>query len=105
MDARSKLAARYANGTQLGGKGTQSRTRKVVTSSHVEEDKKLKTVIKKFGVQPLTDIDEVNMFKNDNTVVHFSKPLIQFSVKESLLLVTGACETKELKNLLPDIIK
>lgn len=54
--------------------GTQRRTRKVVTTQSVEEDKKLKATVKKFGVQPLTDIDEVNMFKEDNTVLHFRKP-------------------------------
>lgn len=27
------------------------------------------------GVQPLQDIDEVNFFKDDNTVVHFKRPL------------------------------
>ena len=26
------------------------------------------------GVQPLQDIDEVNMFKDDNTVIHFKRP-------------------------------
>lgn len=26
------------------------------------------------GVQPLQDIDEVNMFKDDNTVIHIKKP-------------------------------
>ena len=30
------------------------------------------------GVQPLQDIDEVNMFKDDNTVVHFRKPLSKY---------------------------
>ena len=50
------------------------------------EDKKLKAAIKKFGkfhsailtqtvgVQPLGDIEEVNMFKDDNTIIHFKKP-------------------------------
>ena len=53
---------------------------------NVNEDKKLKSAIKKFGtlyhpnnlflgVQPLQDIDEVNMFKDDNTVIHFKRPL------------------------------
>jgi nascent polypeptide-associated complex subunit beta len=53
---------------------------------NVNEDKKLKSAIKKFGtvyhplisnlgVQPLLDIDEVNMFKDDNTVIHFKRPL------------------------------
>lgn len=69
--------------------GTQRRTKKVVTSNTVEEDKKLKATVKKFGmwtchhffinsefigVQALNDIDEVNMFKDDNTIVHFKKP-------------------------------
>ncbi len=26
------------------------------------------------GMQPLQDIDEVNMFKDDNTVIHLKKP-------------------------------
>lgn len=72
--------------------GTQRRTKKVVTTQTVGEDKKLKAAVKKFGkfhfilnsrlltfvltgVQPLNDIDEVNMFKDDNTIVHFRKPL------------------------------
>lgn len=27
------------------------------------------------GVQPLQDIDEVNMFKDDNSVINFKKPV------------------------------
>jgi len=42
------------------------------------EDKKLKAAIKKFGVQPLGDIEEVNMFKDDNTVIHFKRPQGKF---------------------------
>jgi hypothetical protein len=41
------------------------------------------------GVQPLTDIDEVNMFKDDNTVVHFRKPLSKCPVI-FLLILLGA---------------
>jgi nascent polypeptide-associated complex subunit beta len=75
-------------------------------------------------VQPLTDIDEVNMFKDDNTVVHFKKPIskifltfvaeiysnsslfiVQFSVRENLMVLTGNPETKELKDMMPEILK
>ena len=45
------------------------------------------------------------MFKDDNTVVHFKRPQIQFSVKENLMVVTGNPETKELKDMMPDILK
>lgn len=74
------------------------------------------------GVQPLQDIEEVNMFKDDNTIVHFKRPLskildiwdclwpwcvciVQFSVRENLLVVTGNPETKELKDMMPEILK
>ena len=57
------------------------------------------------GVQPLNDIDEVNMFKSDNTVIHFKRPQIHFSVQENLLVVTGNNDTKDLKELMPEIIK
>ena len=82
------------------------RTKKVVThKEELQEDKKFKSTIKKYGMQPLSDIDEVNMFKDDNSVVHFRKPIIQFSIRENLLVVTGTPESKQLKDMLPEIIK
>jgi len=73
------------------------------------------------------------MFKDDNTITHFRKPLgkstsaslsrspvwlecpetrlrlttvlVQFSVRENLLVVTGNPESKQLKDMIPDIIK
>jgi len=48
---------------------------------------------------------EVNMFKDDNTVVHFKKPIIQFSVRENLMVVTGNPETKTLQEMLPEALK
>merc|ERR1719171_2275951 len=104
LDARAKLAARFGK-TQVGGKGTQRRTKKVVHHQEVNEDKKLKSTIKKFGMQSLQDIDEVNMFKDDNTVIHLKRPQTQFSVRENLLVVAGTPETKELKDMMPDILK
>lgn len=75
QEARDKLKAKFAGNNQLGGKGTQRRTKKVVTQkTEVNVDKKFNATIKKFGMQPLSDIDEVNMFKDDNTVIHFRKP-------------------------------
>merc|ERR1719450_1157946 len=104
LDARAKLAARFGK-TQVGGKGTQRRTKKVVHHQEVNEDKKLKSTIKKFGMQQLQDIDEVNMFKDDHTVIHFRKPQTSFSVRENLLVVSGTPETKSLKEMMPDILK
>ena len=52
--------------------------KKVVHHTEVNEDKKLKSTIKKFGMQSLQDIDEVNMFKDDNTVIHLKRPQSKF---------------------------
>jgi hypothetical protein len=48
QDARNKLAARFGK-VQIGGKGTQRRKNKHVTVQNVNEDKKLKSTIKKYG--------------------------------------------------------
>jgi nascent polypeptide-associated complex subunit beta len=79
--------------------------KKVVHHTEVNEDKKLKSTIKKFGMQPLQDIDEVNMFRDDNTVMHMKKPQTQFSVRENMLVVAGQMQTRELKDMMPDILK
>ena len=60
--------------TKIGGKGGARRTKKIHKKENANEDKKLKSTIKKFGMQSLQDIDEVNMFKDDNTVIHLKRP-------------------------------
>ena len=52
----------------------------------------------------MPDIDELNMFTEDDTVVHFKRPSIQFSVRENLMVVSGNAETKDLKDMMPEII-
>jgi hypothetical protein len=39
------------------------------------DDKKLNSTLKKLGVQSIGGIEEVNLFKNDGNVIHFSKPI------------------------------
>jgi nascent polypeptide-associated complex subunit beta len=58
----------------LGGKGTPRR--KAVRkpkgpTGGIDGDKKLQNALKKLNVQPLTGIEEVNMFKDDGNVLHF----------------------------------
>jgi len=38
------------------------------------DDKKLQATLKKMNVQPIQGIEEVNMFKSDGNVIHFSAP-------------------------------
>lgn len=40
----------------------------------VEGDKKLSAALKKLNVQPVSGIEEVNMFKEDGNVLNFQAP-------------------------------
>jgi hypothetical protein len=39
-----------------------------------QDDKKLQGALKKLNVQPITGVEEVNMFREDGNVLHFSAP-------------------------------
>mmetsp|Transcript_56772 Transcript_56772/g.65050 ORF Transcript_56772/g.65050 Transcript_56772/m.65050 type:complete len:168 (-) Transcript_56772:171-674(-) len=104
VDARAKLAEKFGDSTRLGGAGTQRRKKKVVAKTTVTSDKNLKGMIKKFNVQPVPDIAEVNMFKNDDTVIHFKHPEVLASIPSNTFVVCGKGEEKKMKDLLPDII-
>ena len=42
----------------------------------VEADKKIEAIAKKAQAKKLNEISEVNIFKDDNTVIHFKKPTL-----------------------------
>ena len=73
-EARAKLAEKFGDSTRLGGAGTQRRKKKVISKAQATDDKKLMSHLKKFNVQPIPDIAEVNMFKSDDAVLHFKYP-------------------------------
>ena len=59
----------------VGGKGTVRR--KVVRKSKpstAQDDKKLQGALKKLNVQPIPGVEEVNMFREDGNVLHFTAP-------------------------------
>jgi len=42
----------------------------------------------------IPDIQEINIFKDDNTVIHCKKPTLEYSMKEKVSFVTGVSENK-----------
>jgi hypothetical protein len=72
--ARNELDLRKSRLTQYSGKGTPRRKVKKVHRAAGTDDKKLQTALKKLNVQPIQAIEEVNMFKSDGNVIHFSAP-------------------------------
>jgi len=55
-------------------------------------------------VNNIPGIEEVNMFKEDGSVIHFAAPKVQASVTANTYVVTGHAENKKLEELLPGII-
>lgn len=57
--------------------------RKVVRKtkpSAAQDDKKLQAALKKLNVQPIPGVEEVNMFREDGNVLHFTTPKGTFSL-------------------------
>ncbi|KAB0374248.1 hypothetical protein FD755_014504 [Muntiacus reevesi] len=55
----------------LDGKGA-ARRKKVVHRTATADDRKLQFSLKKLGVNNISGIEEVNMFTNQGTVIHFN---------------------------------
>ncbi len=105
LEAREALKKKFGANSRIGGKGGARRTKKVNKKVDKNEDKKLKQQLKKFNVQSLPDIEEVNFFKDDDTVMNFKRPAVDFSVRDNLLVVSGNPDTKGIETMLPDILK
>ncbi|XP_044091164.1 transcription factor BTF3-like isoform X2 [Neovison vison] len=108
---QEKLAKLQAQ-VRIGGKGTARREKKVVHRTATADDKKkkkkkkkkLQFSLKKLGVNNISGIEEVNMFTNQGTVIHFNNPKVQASLAANTFTITGHAETKQLTEMLPSIL-
>jgi len=89
---------------RTGGKGSVRRKKKAVHRTAAADDKKLNGTLKRLGVANIPGIEEVNLFKDDGTVIHFANPKFQASNGANTYVVSGKAETKKLQDLLPGII-
>lgn len=60
--------------------------------------------MKKLGATPLAGVEEVNMFRNDSSVLHFPNPKVQSAVQSNTFVVSGTGLNKDISELLPGII-
>jgi len=100
---QAKLARMQAQ-VRIGGKGTVRRKVKKVHKSSGTDEKKLQATLKKLNVQPIQAIEEVNMFKSDGYVIHFSAPKVHSAISSNLFAIYGNAEEKELTELVPGIL-
>merc|ERR1711955_73068 len=89
---------------RIGGKGTQRRKKKVVHKTTATDDKKLQSSLKKLAVNTIPNIEEVNMIRDDGTVLHFNNPRVQASLAANTFAITGHAENKVLTEMLPGIL-
>uniref|UniRef100_A0A8C9IA92 Transcription factor BTF3 n=1 Tax=Piliocolobus tephrosceles TaxID=591936 RepID=A0A8C9IA92_9PRIM len=89
---------------RIGGKGTAGRKRKVVHRTATADDKNLQFSLKQLGVNNISGIEEVNMFTNQGTVIHFNNPKVQASLAANTFTITGHADTKQLTEMLPSIL-
>ncbi|XP_044726452.1 transcription factor BTF3 homolog 4 [Chrysoperla carnea] len=89
---------------RIGGKGTPRRKKKVVHATAATDDKKLQSSLKKLSVNTIPGIEEVNMIKDDGTVIHFNNPKAQASLAANTFAITGHGENKQITEMLPGIL-
>ena len=103
----AKLVSKTGGGpatVRTGGKGTVRRKHKAVRKTATHDDKRLKATLNKLAVRDIPAIEEVNLFRDDGSVIHFVNPKVQASIAANTYVVSGQSETKKLQDLLPGII-
>lgn len=87
------------------------------------DDKRLQNTLKRLGVNNIPGIEEVNLFRDNGTVVHFKNPMVQVrrlrplasrlpgthacpqaNIQANTYVISGSAENKKLQDLLPGII-
>merc|ERR1712211_99075 len=80
------------------------RKKKVIHRTATTDDKKLQSSLKKLSVNNIPGIEEVNMIKDDGSVIHFNNPKVQASLAANTFAVTGHAENKQITEMLPGIL-
>merc|ERR1739848_664147 len=88
----------------MGGAGSVRRKKKSKSQTGAVDDKQLQAQLKRLGVNNIPGIEEVNMFKDDGTVLHFQSPKVQASITANTYVISGAGENKQMQELLPGIL-
>jgi len=104
MDQKNEKLKIMQSQVRIGGKGTARRKKKVVHKTATTDDKKLQNTLKKLSVTNIPGIEEVNMIKEDGSVIHFNNPKVQASVPSNTFAVVGHAENKQITEMLPGIL-
>merc|ERR1712142_87947 len=59
---------------------------------------------KKLSINPIPGIEEVNSFRDDGSVIHFTNPKVQASPQANTFAISGQAENKQVSEMLPNIV-
>ena len=96
IESRKKFEEKFGN-LKLGGKGTQKRKKIITHKTTTVADKRIAAIAKKAGTRNLNETTEINIFKDDNSVIHFKKPKVEYYLKEKITFITGTPDTNKSK--------
>lgn len=68
--------------------------KKAVHKATAGDDKRLQSTLKRLGVHLIPGIDEVAIFSDDGTAVHFPSPKVQASINANTFVVSGPSSVK-----------
>ncbi|CAD7684617.1 unnamed protein product [Nyctereutes procyonoides] len=89
-----EILAKLQAQVHTGGRGAVQRE-KVVHRTATADDKKKTSVLLK---------EEVNMFTNQGTVIHFNNPEVQASLAVNTFTIAGHAETNQPTDTLPSVL-
>lgn len=96
---------RLSEQVRMGGKGSMRRKKKATgVRPGATDDKKLQAVIKRLALSQIPQIDEINMFKDDGTVLTFTLPKLQANISANTYVLSGSApQQRRLEELLDDV--
>lgn len=95
---------RMAAGVRVGGKGSVRRKKKAVHKAAPTDDKRLQSTLKRLQLSQLPGIEEVNIFKDNGSVINFQNPKVQAQISANTYVISGTAATKSLQDMLPSIV-
>ncbi|KAJ1730449.1 Nascent polypeptide-associated complex subunit beta [Coemansia biformis] len=96
--------AKLQSQVRTGGKGTPRRKVKKAAKPVAKEDPKIASTLKQLGVQPIPDIETINMFMDGGKVLAFNAPRLSANVQANTFVVAGRPEEKSPEQALTEMI-
>ena len=100
----AKKLERMQAQVRIGGKGTAIRKKKTVHKTNKISDNKLQSAMQKIKVNEIPSVEEVNLFKDDGSIMHFENPRVKASFHSNMFALYGQCKDKQFTELTPEIL-